>query len=70
MKTIQQIKNKIKEIETDERMKAKTATIDINAPLALIQCGLEHQLTILKWVLKCDRVPSPHTARMTILSNE
>jgi hypothetical protein len=54
MKTIEQIYEKIAEIESDSRYQSglkKPATIDINAPLAMIQLSFEVQMSILKWVL-------------------
>jgi hypothetical protein len=51
MKTEEQITMAIEKIKLDPRMKAKPATVDINAPLALIQCAIESQLTALQWVL-------------------
>lgn len=52
MKTKKQIEEKIKEIEADERYKASPAVLDVNAPLALIQIGMESQVRALKWVLR------------------
>lgn len=51
MKTKKEIQAKIDEIEADTRMGYKPAKVDINAPLALIQCSLGSQRDILKWVL-------------------
>ncbi len=51
MKTKEQIEEKIKEIESDERLSYPLATIEINAPLALIQLEMETKLKMLKWVL-------------------
>lgn len=45
------IEGALKEIEEDERLGYPTATVDINAPLALIQCGLQSQVNALKYVL-------------------
>lgn len=48
--------NKIKEIlhtiESDERMAYKTANVQTNAPLALIQYGMECKSDILRKVLE------------------
>jgi len=52
MKTEAEIRSAIAAIEKDRRLKAKPATLDINAPLALIQCNMEGQLEALRWVLK------------------
>lgn len=51
MKSEKQIKAEIKKLESDDRYKAPTATIQINAPLALIQLELESKVQALKWVL-------------------
>lgn len=45
------IEDSLAEIEADERLGYPTATVDVNAPLALIQCGLENQRRVLKFVL-------------------
>lgn len=47
----QQIKRRIEEILTDERLLDRTANIFINAPLALIQLKLETELHTLQLVL-------------------
>jgi len=52
MKTKDEIKKKLKEIESDERLKYLAATVFENAPLALIQTHLEATRTTLKWVLQ------------------
>lgn len=46
----QQIGKAIAEIENDDRLPPPVATVFENAPLALIQVGLEQQLRTLKWV--------------------
>jgi len=51
MKTEKEILDKIKELESDERLSYPTATIIENAPLALIQLEMESKITALKWVL-------------------
>lgn len=53
MKSIKQIKERIMEIEKDSRYQSglkHPATIEINAPLALIQLSFEVELQALKWV--------------------
>ena len=45
----QQIEKAIAEIEKDDRLPPPVATVFENAPLALIQVGLEQQLRTLKW---------------------
>jgi hypothetical protein len=47
----EQIKARINEILADERLSYKTATVFANAPLALIQWGLETELHTLEKVL-------------------
>ncbi len=51
MKTKKEIEEKLAEIKSDERLGYPPATVDINAPLALIQLSIESQIDILKWVL-------------------
>lgn len=45
------VEEALKEIQEDERLGYPTATVDVNAPLALIQCGLQSQVNALKYVL-------------------
>ena len=45
------VEDALDEIESDERLGYPTATVDVNAPLALIQCALENQRRALKYVL-------------------
>ena len=52
MKTEAEIVEKLSEIEQDERLGYKTATIAINAPLALIQLSLETKRDLLRWILE------------------
>jgi hypothetical protein len=51
MKTIEEIKKKLENIESDVRLGYKPASVDVNAPLALIQCSLGSMRDMLKWVL-------------------
>jgi hypothetical protein len=51
VKTEQEIRDKLAEIDTDERYHSPVATIVENAPLALIQMGLEEKAAALAWVL-------------------
>ena len=51
MKTVEEIKERIEQILNDDRMCQKPASVQINAPLALIQCNYEGWLSALKWVL-------------------
>jgi hypothetical protein len=52
MKTEAEIRRAIQEIKQDARLKGPPATVDINAPLALIQLDLESQIKALQWVLE------------------
>ena len=55
MKSEELIKKRIAEIEADSRYQSGLkvpATVDINAPLALIQVGFEAEIRALRWVLK------------------
>ena len=52
MKTEKEIQKAIKSVESDDRVKAPPANVDINAPLALVQVDLKAKLMTLKWVLK------------------
>lgn len=47
----EKVEGALEEIENDERLGYPTATVDVNAPLALIQCGLGAQVRALKYVL-------------------
>jgi hypothetical protein len=54
VKAEEKIKERITEIEQDERYKSgqiSPANIEINAPLALIQLALETEVGVLKWVV-------------------
>ncbi len=55
MKSERQIRKMLKTIKADDRLKGRPATVDINAPLALIQTHLEAQIQILNWVLAGDK---------------
>jgi hypothetical protein len=61
MRTAKEIRSRLAEIEADERYKSgrkKAATVFENAPLALIQMGLESQHAALTWVLnRSPRLP-------------
>ncbi len=47
----EEVEGALAEIEEDERLGYPTATVVENAPLALIQCGLDSQRRALKYVL-------------------
>lgn len=51
MLTELEIKKLLDEVEKDERLWYKTANIQINAPLALIQLQLETQSALLRKIL-------------------
>jgi len=53
MKTEQEVKNMIKEIEgyCAEVLTGSIATVNINAPRALMQISAESRLQILYWIL-------------------
>ena len=53
MKSIKRIKERIQEIEEDSRYQSglkHPATIEENAPLALIQLSFEVEIRALRWV--------------------
>lgn len=53
MKTEKEIKEQLKKLKDDVRVKKyKKAIVEINAPLALIQTELESKIQALEWVLK------------------
>lgn len=47
----QKIKKRIAELEKDDRFTQPTASVQINAPLALIQVGIASKIDALQWVL-------------------
>jgi hypothetical protein len=51
MKNEEEIKNKLNELKSDERLYYPSADIQTNAPLALTQLSLEAQINSLEWVL-------------------
>ena len=54
MEATRLISKRIAEIEADERYQSgrkKPATVDINAPLALVQLEFETEIKTLRWVL-------------------
>lgn len=52
MRTEAEIRKKLAEVESDDRLGYRTATTFENAPLALIQLGLETEVATLKWILE------------------
>lgn len=51
MKSEKEILAQLNELKSDERLTYKSADIFGNAPLALIQLGLENRVNTLEWVL-------------------
>ena len=51
MRSRTEIEAKLKEVESDERLTYKSATVFENAPLALTQLELETKVSVLRWVL-------------------
>jgi len=51
VRTIEEVKAKLQELKNDDRLKSPSATVFVNAPLALIQLELETKILTLKWVL-------------------
>jgi hypothetical protein len=57
MKTSKEIRAEIRRIKADSRFahrKKDVAIVEINAPLALVQCSMEAQVGTLEWVLKTE----------------
>ena len=52
MRTESEIREEIEELEADPRLKYHPASVQINAPLALIQVEIDSRISALKWVLK------------------
>jgi hypothetical protein len=52
MRSRAEIEARIQQIWADERYHYPTATVFVNAPLALLQTALEEQMKILCWVLE------------------
>lgn len=55
MKTTKEIQAKIEEICNDDRYpktRKECATVDVNAPLALIQVSMKAKVAALKWVIE------------------
>jgi hypothetical protein len=51
MKSEDELKEKLETLEGDERLHYKPAQVQINAPLALYQVGLESACNMLRWSL-------------------
>lgn len=52
MRTIKEIKDKINNLQNDDRILQPLANIQINAPLALIQLSIECKIAALEWVIE------------------
>jgi hypothetical protein len=52
MRLEKEIREKIMELESDERHHYPPAQVMINAPLALIQVEIDAKISALKWTLK------------------
>lgn len=52
MRSRQQLENRVAEIEGDTRYRLPNATIQVNAPLALIQIELKSRRSALLWALE------------------
>ena len=52
MKSNDEILAKIKELKNDERHGYKPASVQVNAPLALIQVAIQARIDALTWVLE------------------
>jgi len=59
--TRQQLVDRLKAIDADERYHYKTATTFENVPLALVQLALETEARVLAWVLGVE-VPKRRVA--------
>ena len=57
MRPARELIAKLALIEADERLRLPTATIQINAPLALIQLSLATRRDVLRWVLDDEAPP-------------
>jgi len=55
MKTVKEIRHKLRELTSDSRMKQPPADIHTNAPLALVQLEMESKINTLKWVLEARK---------------
>lgn len=52
--TTQELADRLKAIDADERYHYKAATVFENAPLALIQLEMETEARIIAWVLGAE----------------
>jgi hypothetical protein len=65
MRTEQEIRDRIRELERDPRHTTPPANVMVNAPLALEQISIRAQISILRWVFENPRngekLPEPFT---------
>ena len=59
MRTIQEIKNELRELKNDVRHKQKPALVQVNAPLALIQVEIDAKIAALEWVIRTVKATKP-----------
>lgn len=57
MKSKKEVVEKVEELLGDPRVHYSPASVETNAPLALVQVSLESAISILNWVLEEDAVP-------------
>jgi hypothetical protein len=65
MRTEQEIRDRIRELERDPRHAYPPANVAVNAPIALEQISIRSQIAILRWVLEnpntWEKLPEPFT---------
>jgi len=54
MKTEKEIKEMLQKVNSDERLSYPPANVFVNAPLALVQVGLEARKHVLQWILEIE----------------
>lgn len=54
MKTLEDIRDRLAQVEADVRIHYPPATVQVNAPLALIQVNLDTESRALRWVLDME----------------
>jgi len=57
MKTKKEIEERLAQLLADHRIHYSPATIQINGPLALIQCDLAARIRTLEWILERKTTP-------------
>jgi len=66
MKSERQLRKKLAELKADERVYYQPATVFENAPLALIQLGLETEINLLEQILEIPLSTFPLKKRNAI----